>query len=102
MGSGETQPEGRAVGMDYVPYDDYLARLHEGEAVLTKSEATAWRRCESQGVDMRGLADDIKSAVREGLAGMSVTMDGQSVGNVVTKQVSRNIARQTHAGRFAT
>lgn len=97
-GSGES----RAVGLDYVPYDDYAARLHEGEAVLTKSEATAWRRGEGQGVDMRGLADDIKSAVREGLAGMSVTMDGQSVGNVVTKQVSRNIARQTHAGRFAT
>lgn len=91
-----------AVGLDYVPYDDYLTRLHEGEAVLTKSEATAWRRGEGQGVDMRGLADEIKSAVREGLAGMSVNMDGQSVGNVVTKQVSRNIARQTHAGRFAT
>lgn len=102
IGSWETQPEGRAVGMDYVPYDGYLALLHEGEGILTKSENTARLRGEGQGIDMRGLADEIKSAVREGLAGMSVNMDGQSVGNVVTKQVSRNIARQTLAGRFAT
>ena len=38
--------EGRAVGLDYVPYDNYAARLHEGEAVLTKAEAERWRRGE--------------------------------------------------------
>ena len=30
-------------GLDYVPFDNYLARLHEGEAVLTKAEAGLWR-----------------------------------------------------------
>jgi len=25
-------------GLDYVPYDGYVARLHEGERVLTKEE----------------------------------------------------------------
>lgn len=38
--------DGRAVGLDYVPYDNYAARLHEGEAVLTKLEADRWRRGE--------------------------------------------------------
>lgn len=34
---------GHADGLDYVPYDNYVARLHEGEAVLTKKEASQWR-----------------------------------------------------------
>jgi len=32
-----------ASGLNYVPYNDYVARLHVGEAVLTASEARAWR-----------------------------------------------------------
>lgn len=31
------------VGMDYVPYDNFPAYLHKGEAVLTAEEAAAWR-----------------------------------------------------------
>lgn len=34
---------GFATGLDYVPYDNFLARLHEGEMVLTKSQANALR-----------------------------------------------------------
>jgi hypothetical protein len=34
---------GYAKGLDYVPYDNYLARLHEGEMVLTKQQANAVR-----------------------------------------------------------
>ena len=30
-------------GLDYVPYNEFPALLHEGEAVLTKEEAKAWR-----------------------------------------------------------
>lgn len=33
-----------AIGNDYVPYDNYPALLHRGEAVLTAREAEAWRR----------------------------------------------------------
>lgn len=32
-----------ATGLNYVPFDGYLARLHRGEAVLTEAEATAYR-----------------------------------------------------------
>lgn len=32
-----------AGGLSRVPFDGYLARLHEGEAVLTKAEASLWR-----------------------------------------------------------
>lgn len=32
-----------AGGLDYVPFDGYLARLHRGETVLTAAEAAAYR-----------------------------------------------------------
>lgn len=32
-----------ALGLRYVPYDGYLAELHEGEAVLTEAQANNWR-----------------------------------------------------------
>lgn len=37
-GEGGNQPPGHASGLAYVPYDNYLARLHEGERILTKAE----------------------------------------------------------------
>ena len=33
-----------ASGLDYVPFDNYPARLHEGEAVLTREEANDYRK----------------------------------------------------------
>lgn len=37
-------PSFAASGIDYVPYNRFPAILHEGEAVLTASEADAWRK----------------------------------------------------------
>lgn len=31
-------------GLDFVPRDNFIARLHQGEAVLTAEEARAWRK----------------------------------------------------------
>ena len=33
-----------AGGMDYVPYNNYIANLHRGEMVLTSEEATQYRK----------------------------------------------------------
>ncbi|MBR2422612.1 MAG: hypothetical protein IKB09_09750 [Oscillospiraceae bacterium] len=38
-----------ANGLDYVPYDGYLAELHEGEMVLTRAKANAVRRGRATG-----------------------------------------------------
>lgn len=38
-----------AIGNDYVPYNNYPALLHRGEAVLTAREADEWRRGKGSG-----------------------------------------------------
>lgn len=40
---------GAKSGLDYVPYDDYLVRLHKGETVLTAKEARAYRAGKAAG-----------------------------------------------------
>lgn len=41
---GSYDPDGsHKTGLDFVPRDNYLARLHQGEAVLTADEAREWR-----------------------------------------------------------
>lgn len=44
VGPGGKSAFSSAVGRDYVPFDDFPALLHRGEAVLTRSEADDWRR----------------------------------------------------------
>lgn len=94
---------GHATGLDYVPYDDYVARLHEGEAVLTKSEAATWR---SDGPGMAS-AQEIASAVAqavaplyEAISNISIVMDHRAVGHAVTRTVSENIATEARALRY--
>ena len=53
---------GNAYGLSYVPYDNYPARLHEGERVLTAAEARAYNTG-GGGVAIQKLADTI--VVRE-------------------------------------
>lgn len=38
-----------SVGLDYVPFDGYIAELHKGEAVLTAAEAAVWRAGKKSG-----------------------------------------------------
>lgn len=37
-----------AIGLDYVPYNRYMAELHRGEMVLTRTEAESYRAGQSQ------------------------------------------------------
>lgn len=43
-GNDQPGPDGsHAGGLNYVPFDNYMARLHQGEMVLKKTEADAYR-----------------------------------------------------------
>lgn len=48
-----------ALGLDRVPFDGYIAELHEGEAVLTKEQAEIWRSTDS----IVSVNDAISSAI---------------------------------------
>lgn len=43
-GSGRKAPTSHAIGLDYVPYDNYPILAHRGETLLTAREADDWRR----------------------------------------------------------
>ena len=92
--------DGFATGLDYVPYNNYVARLHEGEAVLTKAEASAWRRGDEQGGSVGIDYGQLGQAVAAAMAGMSVQMDGQAVGVLVTGAVSREMGRRVKARQY--
>lgn len=46
--NGNDNTGGNAIGLDYVPRNNYLRYLHRGEAVLTAREADEWRRGKTQ------------------------------------------------------
>lgn len=88
-----------AVGADYIPYDNYPAVLHQGEAVLTAAEAKAWRA----GINSRD-ADAVAAGAGAGgidydklaraMSGLRVVMDGKTVGRLVEPSVSTAQARK--------
>lgn len=95
---------GFATGLDYVPYNEFPARLHEGEAVLTKAEATEWRRGEyaQGGIDLSSLGEIVEAAIIRGMEGFGFYVDSQRLADATTEPISRNIADAVWAGRFAT
>lgn len=83
-----------AKGLEYVPYDNYVTRLHRGESILNRVEAEDWRSAQ-RGGNMGADPAAIGAAVKAALAGVSITMDGRSVGTLVTPYVSKEQYRET-------
>lgn len=45
-----------SAGLDYVPFDGYVAMLHRGETVLNAEAASLWRAGRAQDIDYRAMA----------------------------------------------
>lgn len=90
-----------ATGLSYVPWDNFPARLHKGEEVLTRTEAEQRRHGGTQTVDAAAIGQAVASAVAQALSGMGVIMDGQQVGRLTAQTVGRELERASRAGRFA-
>lgn len=98
-GGSSSKSTGRsyAVGNDFVPEDNYPALLHRGEAVLTAAEAKVWRAGgntrtgQLSSATLGGSTIDYDK-LAQSMSGMTVVMDKQKVGYILTPEISRNQA----------
>ena len=76
-----------ATGLDYVPFDGYLAELHAGEGILTEEENRIWQRFKNgQGGTRNVDYDAIGGLMRDNVKpGGDVYLDGRVVGQVVSQ-----------------
>ena len=87
---GPLLPDGsHAMGLDYVPFNGYLAQLHEGEGILTAEENRVWRSFKAGQQTNRNSIDYgmLGTAMWENapnLGGGNVYLDGQTVGRVIS------------------
>lgn len=103
------------VGISYIPSDDFPALLHEGEAVLTKKEASVYRSLGGiDGIEALLSGGSIKAANYMASIGMEespvfvsiagdihthVDLDTKELGVAVSPIVSRELAIFTRRGR---
>ena len=84
-------------GLNYVPFDGYLASLHEGEGILTAEENRIWRQFKDgqRGVDY----DQLGGVMRDNInPGGNVYLDGTTVGKVVSKMQGQSYKTLQRSG----
>lgn len=89
-----------ATGLDFVPFDNYIAQLHEGESILTAEEANIWRQFKygqmsSRNVDYDALGATMRDNVK---TGGNVYLDGQTVGRVISASQANDYRRLERSG----
>lgn len=88
MGMNGTGIRGFATGLDFVPRDNYVARLHYGETVLNKEAAAAWRSGHAFGIDYDRLAEAISQHP------VAINVDSKTVGVVLAREMSKAIGNR--------
>lgn len=107
-GGGYTDGGGRsiqpfAIGLDYVPFNGFLASLHEGEAILTAEENRAWQMFKNGGASSANSIDygRLSGAIWDNaprMGGGNVYLDGQSVGRVISAQQADSLRQLQRSG----
>ena len=84
-------------GLNFVPFDGYLAKLHEGEGILTAEENRIWQQFKNgqQGVDYDTLGGLMRENVK---AGGNVYLDGRVVGSVVSDIQGKSFRQLQRSG----
>ena len=94
----DTGIPGSAGGLYYAK-NNFVTRLHEGEAVLTQRDANVWRARQDGGnseliSEIRALRQDLMSR-RE-----VMTPDGKVIGEISYEEVSQRIAQDAYGRRY--
>ena len=95
--TGKTEGSGR-MGIPLVPHDDYIARLHEGERVLTAQENQIWNALRNGGIagfDLEALGGVMRDNVH---TGGNVYLDGRTVGQVISDQQGKSYRQLQRSG----
>jgi hypothetical protein len=95
--TGKTEGSGR-MGIPLVPHDDYIARLHEGERVLTAQENQIWNALRNGGIagfDLEALGGVMRDNVKPG---GNVYLDGRTVGQVISDQQGKSYRQLQRSG----
>ena len=73
-------------GLSFVPFDGYLAELHQGEGILTAEENRIWQRFKNgQASHVNVDYDALGGIMRDNIhAGGDVFLDGRTVGRVIS------------------
>ena len=82
-------------GLHYVPYDNYPARLHRGEMVLTRKDAEDYRAENGGGINTKDLARLLANAVKS--SPMNFYMGKKQVAFAISDAVGRRIEKRDHA-----
>lgn len=85
-------------GWDFIPRDDFLMRLHEGEGVLTAEENRVWHTIKSGGFgtdEIEALTGAVAAGVKPG---GNVYLDGRIVGQVISDQQGKAYRQLTRSG----
>ncbi len=86
-------------GLDYVPFDGYLAGLHEGEGILTAEENRIWQRFKNGSQPQTMDYDALGATMRENVqAGGNVYLDGRTVGQVLSAAQGQSYRAMTRSG----
>lgn len=99
LGNNNTTITPHETGLDYVPFDGYLAALHEGESVLTAEENRIWQRFKNGAQPQTMDYDALGATMRENVqAGGNVYLDGKTVGRVISDQQGNAYRQLTRSG----
>lgn len=85
-------------GLNYVPFDGYLASLHAGEGILTAEENRAWQNFKNTGntgIDYDTMGGVMRDNIRPG---GNVYLDGRVVGSVISDQQGRSYRQLQRSG----
>lgn len=87
-------------GLDFVPFDHYLAELHEGEGILTAEENRIWQNFKRGGASNRNTDyDTLGSVIGDNVhTGGDVYLDGRTVGKVISDMQGRSYRSLQRSG----